>query len=301
MGDTEYIQRFDHFSGFSGDRGAFAGYRYESEAGFRAGEVESYVFSFAGDEVASRTWNHAPLSGLYYTDSDRIYVASSDGTVDQHKDIEKGAIRSDKLGLAMPALFALDDQHVYAYGGAPGKGRVFFFDGKKWSELPPPPAWLIHMHGCAPDCIYAAAQGAVYLWNGKTWRQVLGAEQVFASVWVVSPDEVYAAGRSGLLFDGSADGFVERARWEGPLVGVAKWKGDLWLGGEDAGLLKLSAKARKIKVVKPNIKARYLDARESLLMVDEEDAVVSEDGKAFLGTLGTEGFEEITHNRLFLS
>jgi hypothetical protein len=154
------------------------------------------------------------------------------------------------------------------------------------------------MHGCAPDCIYAAAQGAVYLWNGKTWRQVLGAQQVFAGVWAATPDEIYAVGRSGLLFDGSANGFVERARWNGPLIGVAKWRDELWLGGEEAGLLKLAPRSREIQVVKPNIKARHLDARDSLLMSMDSQAIASVDGKTFIGTMDT--FAEMTKDLPFL-
>ncbi len=283
MTDTSnYIHRFDHASGMSLAKGVVVGYRYESEAGYRGGEVESWLLRLRDLGLILR-WN-TPVSGVWYSPSGRIYVALNNGdvaTIESEESTKES--RLDSLGVAMPGLFGLDDQHVYAYGGSPEQGKVFAFDGSTWSQLPDPPDWPLHLHGCAPDCLYAAARDGVLGWNGTDWRKVLGAPQVFAGIWVESPDEVYACGRGGLLFDGSADGWVERARWDGPLVGVARFQDALWLGGEEKGLLRLPGKDQAIECVKPKVPARYLDAREQLLMATDEIVVATADGQQFTG------------------
>ena len=139
------------------------------------------------------------------------------------------------------------------------------------------------MHGCAPDCIYGVGQKSVYRWDGNAWSETaLRASSSLSCIWVESPDELYATDMGGVLFEGSADGWIRRAEWNGELHGVAKFKGKVWIGGSDAGLLRLDGQSNQIEAFKPKIETRYFEARGELLIPAPDRIVQSEDGDKFI-------------------
>jgi len=70
---------------------------------------------------------------------------------------------------------------------------------------------------------------------------------------------------------------------------VASWKGSIWVAGSDAGLLRLVGKKNRLEVVKPNIDASALDARQDLLIACPGKVSGTSDGKNF-ESMGDESF-----------
>ncbi len=302
--DNELTYKIVHTSGLTIDDNVSLGYRYRDEEAFRSDEVESWLFYTRADSFSSVCSWPTFINGLWQSPAGRIYVTSADGElvigeIDRDKRVYK-LISQEDAGCALTSIWGLDDQHVYAFGGAPDRpGKIRFFDGKTWTKLPDAPAWLLHMHGCAPDCIYGVGQKTVFRWDGHAWHQTgLRAASSLASVWVQEPDEIYVTDQGGVLFDGSSSGFVERARWNGPLDGVAKFAGELWLGGEQAGLLKLDGKTNKIEVIKPKVLTRAIEARKELLIAAEDRVVYSADGESFR-SVGSGAFPKFCAKRPF--
>jgi hypothetical protein len=115
---------------------------------------------------------------------------------------------------------------------------------------------------------------------------------------VVSDDEMWATTEAGELFEGSRDGWALRARNPNKgeaLFDVTRWKGNVWVAGGDAGLLRLSGKGKKLEVVKPNVDAVSLDGREHLLAACPGMIVGTADGKSF-EAIGKDGLLEFRNN-----
>jgi hypothetical protein len=312
MPDQDLKHVYWHVSGFTVEECTAIGYRYASEDAIRDDQVESWLLYFTKvTEETTKTssataWNGL-FNGVWRSASGRIYVTGADGEVVVGEITTRSGKRAfdrlveQELDCALTGIWGLDDQHVWAYGGAPDRpGKIRFFDGKTWNKLPDAPAWILHMHGCAPDCVYGVGQKTLFRWDGKDWHETgLRAAVSLASVWVASPDEIYVTDVGGVLFEGSADGFIERARWEGPLDGVAKWKGELWLGGEEAGLLKLDGKSNKIEAFKPKVFTRAIEARKHMLIAAENRIVISQDGQEFY-SVGKNALLEIAQNTPFM-
>lgn len=296
-----------HASGRTDADTVALGYRYRDEAAIREDEVESWVFFTRTDGLSSAASFATYVNGLWCSKAGLAYLTTADGEVlcariDRASAADRYVeVRRDTLDVALTGIWGLDDQHVYSFGGAPDRpGKIRFFDGRSWSALPDAPAWVLHMHGCAPDCVYAVGQKTVFRWDGKAWHETgLRAALSLASVWVENPDEIYVTDAGGTLFEGSSSGFITRAQWSGPLDGVAKWQGEIWLGGQKAGLLKVVATTNRIEAVKPNVFTAALDAREYLVIAADEMVVFSKDGKSFW-QVGRGSFEKFCRDRPFL-
>lgn len=156
-------------------------------------------------------------------------------------------------------------------------------DGRDWSEMESP-GYVVSMHGISPDLIYAVGRGGlVARWDGRRWNKcVTHSTAMLSAVFVASPDEIYAVGAGGAMLEGSSSGWKQLLTGPGPMFGVAKFKGDVWVGAADHGLMKLVKK--KLKAVKPNIKAEILDARKDLLISSPTAIVGTPAGEAFRGT-----------------
>ncbi|MCB9596939.1 MAG: hypothetical protein H6719_29725 [Sandaracinaceae bacterium] len=99
------------------------------------------------------------------------------------------------------------------------------------------------------------------------------------SVFCVDDDEVYATGREGDLLKGSAYGWTKILRAETGLHGVAKWRGDVWVGGAPpVGLCKLDGDA--LDQVRPFL-ATDFDTRGNLLFRTNDFIAQTADGVAF--------------------
>jgi hypothetical protein len=281
---------YAHVSGVSEAQAGALLYRYRDEADFRSAQIQSWLLYFkdAGEAtttIAAGHWD-TYVSGIWVSDSGRLYASLAQGAIGIYDGVKSfNQVSMEKVGSALTGVWGLDDKHVWAYGGSSIHGGfVYFWNGKVWKELPRPPAWILRIHGCAPDCVYGVGATSAYLWNGKKWSETaLRASLSLSCIWVESPDELYATDEGGVLFEGSADGWIQRAEWDGPLVGVAKFKKKVWIGGGDAGLLRLNGKTKKIESIKPKVATRYFEARDELLIPAMNRVVGSKDGDQFAG------------------
>src|SRR5690349_19687187 len=118
----------------------------------------------------------------------------------------------------------------------------------------PAPGEILVMHGVAPDLVYAAGRNGLFArWDGSRWTKVGIPDVGIYGVWVVSEDEMYAVGTGGRLLQGSTQSWGEVLSGADPLLGVVKWKGEVWIAAEERGVLKLVGAT--LVPVKPNIKA----------------------------------------------
>jgi hypothetical protein len=91
-------------------------------------------------------------------------------------------------------------------------------------------------------------------------------------------------GGKGMLLEGSAQGWGKIAECPVPgmaLQAVAKWKGELWVGGGQLGLYKRVGTTSKLKNIKPNVKANSFDVREKLVIGCQDFIAETADGKSF--------------------
>jgi hypothetical protein len=184
-------------------------------------------------------------------------------------------------------VWGIDDTCVFAWGSTPRTGvHVQRWDGKRWLELPAPDIDVLAMHGTAPDLVYAVgARGGISHWTGRSWRRVASpVSENLVSIFVASGDEQYATGHRGSLLEGSASGWGKVAGGpiaDWPLHAVAKWKGELWVAGGPAGLLRRVGATSRLEAVKPNLRATALDARGELVVTCDDMIAGTADGQGF--------------------
>jgi hypothetical protein len=98
-------------------------------------------------------------------------------------------------------------------------------------------------------------------------------------VFVAGPDEMYAVGHGESLWEGSASGWGKVADGPGPLFGVAKFAGEVWVGAKNLGLFKRVRNT--LESVNPDIHAVMMEARNVLLITCQDQIAATADGKTF--------------------
>ena len=68
-----------------------------------------------------------------------------------------------------------------------------------------------------------------------------------------------------------------------PYVCVAKWNGELYVGGGPLGLFRRIGNTNQLDHIKPNVKAVGFDAREHLVITAENAIIGTHDGQTFRG------------------
>jgi hypothetical protein len=273
----------------------FIGQRYEHEDGFSPGDSECWLMSARvvdGKTVVRNQYGAARwFTGLWRSPSGAVYVADAEGEV--HVNPSPNALDSNTTWTVHPfttvimGVWGLDAAFVYAWGSTPQTGfHVFQWDGRRWQDLPTPGFEVVALHGAAPDLIYAVgAMGAIAHWNGRAWRRVASpVNEELVSVFVVSGDEQYATGNRGSLLEGSASGWGKIASGpssDWPLHDVAKWNGELWIAAGPFGLMRRVGISSDLEVVKPNLRATALDARQDLVVTCDDMIAGTGDGKDF--------------------
>src|SRR6266849_1218818 len=271
-------------SGFSDQDCHFLVLRYEEKLGFKPDRGESWVVQSEGDMLHALYGMMGWFTSLWRSPAGCTYVSDSAGTVHVNPDVKPRAKpwRQHKLKGVLSGVWGLDDKCVFVWGGVKDKDLMYRWDGKDWKEMESP-GEVVGMHGLAPNLIYAVgAGGLVARWDGRRWNKcVTHSTAMLSAVIVASPDEIYAVGAGGVMLEGSSSGWKELLTGPGPMFGVAKYKGDVWVGAAQHGLMKVVKK--KLKAVKPNIKAEMLDARRHLLISSPSVIAETVDGKEFTG------------------
>jgi hypothetical protein len=277
-----------HASGTSVEACHFLAMRFDDRWGFKPDTGETFVLQRVGTTTHLLYGGLGWYTGLWRSPKGKVYVAASTGEVHTNPDPEPRATKwsVERVAGTLAGIWGLDDRCVFTWG-LRGSGAVLHrFDGKRWEEVPSP-GQIVGMHGISPDLVYAVGRdGLVARWDGKRWSAIrTPARGVLSDVFVASDDEMYAVGPNKQLLQGSTQGWVEVLEGPGPMFGIAKWKGKVWVGAAGNGLMRLEG--GKLVPVKPNIKAEKLDVRESLLVSSPQAIVGASDPATFQGVPAT--------------
>lgn len=288
-------------SGYKNNHCCFLGQLYDKDRGYkpREGECWLIVAKPDGDKTnfdfpyGSGAW----LTGLWLSETDTLYVASSEKQVLRNTRVMKerglGVDSFEKFDVDAPlfGIWGLTDDCIYAWGTRYDNGweyPLFRWDGQTWNEMPAPGFNIVSLHGIAPDLLYAAGKGAISRWNGHEWQACsIPVPEHFTAVFVAAPNEIYAVGIHNHVLKSNGEAWEIIARWTGapiPLLAVAKWKGELWIGGGASGLLRRIGETDQLEVVKPNVHAIGFDARHDLVISCSNMIVGTSDGLKYWGT-----------------
>jgi hypothetical protein len=290
---SDYVNELYNASGFEIDNCCVLGLHYTKEWGYKPDVGESWVIRTRPAPVKDKVrfkgvygFAGAMFTGLWrseratyaVTNTSQIHMSPDTETMEDHSTWTVHRIAGGIMG----GVWGLDDQHVYAwYKTLDEQGHVVFYDGATWTELPPPPGRVLAMHGVSPDHVVAVGYGGlVARWDGKSWTKVaIPTKAVMTSVFIVGPDEMYAVGHDEGLWEGSASGWGRVAAGPGPLFGVAKFAGEVWVGAEKHGLWKRAG--NKLECVDADLQAQVMDARGVLLITATDQLAETSDGVVF--------------------
>jgi hypothetical protein len=271
-------------------------YRFDFRYGFKPDMGESWICQKVGTTIHALRGQLGWYTGLWRSPAGKVYVSCSFGHVLVNPDPEPRAApwREDPVPGTLTGIWGIDDECVFTWGVRGGAPVLYRFEGRKWTELPVP-GEISAMHGVAPDLVLAAEKGnLVSCWDGSRWTKLaIPGDSVPMDLLMVSKDEMVAVTSDGRLLRGPLHGLVEVLNGAGPLYAVAKWKGEVWVAAEAAGLLKLSGSM--LVPVKPNIKATALDARGDLLVSSRTAVAGTTDGAAYFGVDAARAGRAIGH------
>lgn len=290
--------------------------RWDDEQGYRSNEGEFWVLIFTpsdkGATVHGAYGNTDPLVGVWRSPSNACFAASGLGEVLYNPDPRAlGAHPWKTLDVHVGNLmgvWGLSDDAVYTWGSTSrGGGNVVYrLKDERWQALPPLDFAVHALHGVSPECLFAVgAHGGVARFDGAAWTTFpVPTHETLTSVFAVADDEAYAVGSEGSVLAGNRMnwGLVARGprlpTGEGiPLLGVAKWNGELWVAGGLDGLFKRQGLSEVLESYKPTLHAVGFEVRSDRLLVTAPQHMVQTfDGVAFKGT-GKGGFEALRQGR----
>jgi hypothetical protein len=273
-----------HASGPSLQACHFLLMRFDEKYGFKPDAGESWIYQKVDSEAYALRGQLGWYTGLWRSPSGRAYVSVSNGEILINRDPRPRAApwETERVRGTLTGIWGLSDELIFTWGLRGSSPVAYRYDGTAWKELPAPPGEVVGMHGTSEKLVHAVGRdGLIARWDGKAWAKVVSpARGVLSDVFVVGDDEMYAVGPNRQLLQGSTRGWTEVLEGPGPLFGVVKWKGEVWVGAAEHGLMKLAG--TKLVPVKPNIKAEKLDARDSLLISSPQMIAGSSDGATFM-------------------
>ncbi|MBX3130287.1 MAG: hypothetical protein KF718_26450 [Polyangiaceae bacterium] len=292
------------FSGVSGtsmeDCVALAG-RFEGELGYRPPNLETWVVRMSPGRIETMFWGQRKwLSGIWRGPSGRIYVSDMDKVL-HHREPDPDAsstaawTKHEAAGNMM-GIRGIDDDYVMSWGLAEQSTPcVMLWEGSAWRRVGAPEFMIWDVHGSRRDLIFAVGDGGrIARWDGTRWTEMsTPATGTLNAVFCVDDDEVYACGRDRELLKGSSYGWTKVLDAEVGLHGVAKWRGEVWVGAAmPIGLCKLEDDG--LVQVGP-VLATNFDVRGTLLFTTSEHIAESPDGVGFMAT-PIDNFLEIVAN-----
>jgi hypothetical protein len=270
-----------HASGLDRKDFHFLVLRFDARYGFKPGEGESWIMRGTGGKLHKLHGGLSWYTGLWRSPAGRAYVSSADSAVLVNADpgVRTAPWKEHKVQGTLAGVWGLDDRFVLAWGIHRGKGVMHRFDGTRWSPMESP-GEIYGVHGLSPDSVYAVGtKGLVARWDGGRWQKMPSPTRaVLSDVFVASESEIYAVG-DHVVLQGSEHGFTEVTEGPSHMFGVAKWKGQVWVGAAEEGLLKLSR--NKLAGTDADVKAERIDARGELIVSSPEAIAFSSDGKEF--------------------
>jgi hypothetical protein len=270
-----------HASGLDRTDMHFLVLRFDQRWGFKPGEGESWIMRASAGKLYNLLGGLTWFTGLWRSPAGRVYAASADSAVMVNEDpgVRAAPWKKNTVQGVLAGVWGLDDKFVLAWGIHRGKGVLYRFDGKKWSSMESP-GEIYGVHGLKPNLVYAVGvRGLIARWDGVRWKMLPSPTKASLSdVHVTGEDEIYAVG-DHVVLRGSTDGWAVAAKGTSRMFGVAKWKGEVFVGAAERGLLKLVRD--KLVSLDPEIKAERIDARGELIVSSPDAVAVSADGKEF--------------------
>lgn len=181
-------------------------------------------------------------------------------------------------------VWGVDEDFVFVWGGGLSSlpddpAFLWHWDGRSWRELPSP-GRIYAMHGDRSTVFAVGFGGLVARWDGNAWhRMAPPGRGSIQFVYAASADDACACGLDGVVYTGSAHGWVEAARATTTLTGVAIWRGKTLLAARHQGFLELTGDA--LTVARKDLDPRMLHVGEQLLWLDAGCVLGSEDFERF--------------------
>jgi hypothetical protein len=303
MADEKYVYAYDSASGPDLHDCCFIGLRYLKEYGIKPEWCESWVMRSSPPPAPGKqginccysvgSW----LTGLWRSPQNHLYATELYGRIHVCRDMATMGTAStwntvDFKDTVMQGVWGYADDCVFVWCMVKTQPQVLFWNGSKWAQLPPPPGKIIWMHGSSPENVYAVGyRGLLARWDGGAWTKIpLPTQENFTGVFVAGSDEMYAVGYGEALWEGSASGWGKVADGPGPLFGVAKFAGAVFVGAKELGLFKRVRNG--LECVNPDLRALMIDPRKVMLVTCDDQIAVTSDGKTFT-TKGKGSFERI--------
>ena len=277
----EIDYRYECLSGLSADCMFAIGVRYDSEHEHNS-TCESWCVQITPDRVTRSNGDASRYKGLWAAPNGTVFIGDPSGVIFQNRDpvANPDAWVQHSVDASITGLWGLRSDYVLAWAGY--DEELFRWDGAAWSPVSFPSGWIRSIHGESDNLLYAVGHsGLVARWNGMAWTQVPYPDTTLSSVVVVERDDrVFAAGPGGELLEGSSHGLSKLLHHDAPILSLAWWRDELWVGAAD-GLHKLVD--GELLLLKDNIVANNLDGRGDLLIGTYEFAAVTSDGANFTG------------------
>ncbi|HJL19803.1 MAG TPA: hypothetical protein RMH99_29335 [Sandaracinaceae bacterium LLY-WYZ-13_1] len=279
-----HAYKYNHASGASHDDCVCAGYRWAADGPMTSELTESSVLRMRPGGTVERLLRVAGIiTGVWRSDAGVTYASMLDGRILWRAQGDAGAPWAiHESGGALSFVWGLREDLVFTGGRRRGRPFMLRGDGATWSEVPCD-GHAVAVHGVHEDLLVAVGyEGYIGRWTGSSFRALGSPVQApLASVHVVDGHEMYACGPRGHVLEGSAHGWVARLRRSHPFAAIRKWNDRVWLAAADDGLMTLEND--DVLAVRPDIRARSLEARRRLLIAAPDRVASTDDGEAFPG------------------
>lgn len=249
--------------------------------GYRHGSGETHIMTVSPTtarlELGGVTW----LTGIWRSPGRTVFVSDADGYVHVLRPGE--AWRELEVDGTLIGVWGLEDETVWTWGSRGTEHVLYRWNGTGFLSVESPGP-IVAMGGHDVTALYAVGHGGlVARFDGHRWTRLESGTRISLNgVCVISDDEVYATAPEGVLFEGSAYGWTERARPGHLLHSIGAYGGTIYVGAnEPFGLMKLDGDA--LATVHPKFTTLRIDAREQLLLTTPNDIVASTDAQTWTG------------------
>lgn len=284
-----------HASGLNQQDCHFIALRFDERWGFKPDVGDSSVMQRHEGSLYHRLHARGWFTSLWRSPAGCVYVSDIASRVHVNTDLRPGVApwRMDTLPGALSGVWGVDDSCVFVWGSRGQDNVMYQWNGTTWNNIDSP-GRVVGMGGLTPDLAYAVGNdGLIARWDGKRWTSVPSpTRSVLSAVFVASADEMYAVGAGRRLLEGSVHGWTEVCEGPSPMFGVAKFRGEVWVGASDAGLMKRDGNT--LVAVKPNILADRLEVHDTLLISSPGMIVGTPDGNNFLAIKAASVIENVS-------
>jgi hypothetical protein len=221
----------------------------------------------------------SPLAAMWSSPSPALWVGGGDGTVWTTAAVDWAPVPGllfEILDPGLPwkitrlpnlsregykpnltAIWGTSDTDVFC---STASGAIYHWNGVAWTESPSGfETGMNGLHGTGPADVYCVGYGgAVSHYNGQAWQPVavtgiMPRTTIVTGVRALAPHQVYLVTNRGSLLTGDSKGFSPLATAEAKFMGLANFRGRLFLCSSPGGAWELVG--NQIVQVKSNFSA----------------------------------------------